>query len=205
MVCIIGRIRGKLKIKKGDKMKKQFGLGALMGMILLVGCTSTPPVPETVQTTEVPNVVGNQGKTMIDEERAKVVALEQVPNGTVVEVSHDLNDLHPNYEFTIQEENYEYEIEVDAYTGVITKIDQDFKIFDGSTTGNEKTISIDEVKAKEIALAQVPKGTVTKTSFDGDEYIPNYEIDIVADGYEYEFEIDARDGRILKMQKDLID
>lgn len=197
--------KGETKNKKGDKMKKQFGLGALMGMILLVGCTSTPPVPETVQTTEVPNVVGNQGKTMIDEERAKVVALEQVPNGTVVEVSHDLNDLHPNYEFTIQEENYEYEIEVDAYTGVITKIDQDFKIFDGSTTGNEKTISIDEVKAKEIALAQVPKGTVTKTSFDGDEYIPNYEIDIVADGYEYEFEIDARDGRILKMQKDLID
>ncbi|MEG0013572.1 MAG: PepSY domain-containing protein [Cellulosilyticaceae bacterium] len=192
-------------------MKKQFGLVVLMGMILLVGCTSRQPVPktaqvpETVQNVEVPNAVSNQGNTMIDEERAKAVAIEQVPNGTIVEVSHDLNDLRPNYEFTIQEENYEYEIEVDAYTGVVTKIDQDFKIFDGSTTGNDKIISIDEVKAKEIALAQVPNGTVTKTSFDGDEYIPNYEIDIVADGYEYEFEVDARDGRILKMQKDLID
>lgn len=210
--------KGDTKSKKGDEMKRQFGLGALVGIMLLVGCTNAMPNPETQQvpqTEQAPQTevntegastpLANGEGTMIDEERAKAIALEQVPNGTIVEVSHDLDDLRPNYEFTLQEENYEYEIEVDAYTGTITKINQQFKIFDGSTTDNTTEITIDEAKAKEIALSQVPNGKVIKASFDGDEYIPNYEINIVADGYEYEFEIDARDGRMLKMQKDLID
>lgn len=191
-------------------MKRKIGLMVLTGVMLIGGCTKAPKVPpttqvpETVQNVEVKNA-GAEEQTMIDEEQAKTVALGQVPNGTIVEISQDLNDLRPNYEFTIQEENYEYEIEVDAYTGMVTKIDQDFKLFDGSTMENTQELTIDEAKAKEIALVQVPKGTVTKVSFEGNEYIPNYEVDIVAEGYEYEFEIDARDGRILKMQKDLID
>ena len=59
-------------------------------------------------------------------------------------------------------------------------------------------VTIDEAKAKEIALKEAGGGQVTEFSQDMDDYTPNYDITILNGTSEYEFEISAVDGSILK-------
>ena len=57
-------------------------------------------------------------------------------------------------------------------------------------------------KAKNIALGEVPGGTVVKAEYDVDDGIPVYEIEIVKGAYEYEFKIHAKTGEILERDQD---
>lgn len=57
---------------------------------------------------------------------------------------------------------------------------------------------IDEQQAKEIALKEAGGGQVTEFSYDMDDYTPNYDITVLNGTTEYEYEISAVDGSILK-------
>lgn len=64
---------------------------------------------------------------------------------------------------------------------------------------------IGEAKAKEIALGLV-KGEIVKFElddiYDDDDDNPEYEIDIIANGFKYEIELDAYTGRVLEFERD---
>ena len=64
---------------------------------------------------------------------------------------------------------------------------------------------IGEKKAKEIALGLV-KGEIVKFElddvYDDDDDNPEYEIDIIANGFKYEIELDAYTGRVLEFERD---
>lgn len=64
-------------------------------------------------------------------------------------------------------------------------------------------INLSDADAEQIALNQV-NGTITKFSRDFNESIPYYEISIVKDNYNYEFEISAVDGTILEQSMEPI-
>lgn len=64
-----------------------------------------------------------------------------------------------------------------------------------NTTNQAK---IDEQQAKEIALKEAGGGQVTEFSYDMDDYTPNYDITVLNGTTEYEYEISAVDGSILK-------
>ena len=58
---------------------------------------------------------------VIGEEKAKEIALKQVPGGKIIECMYDTDDAIPNYDVTIKDGKYEYDIEINAHTGEIIK------------------------------------------------------------------------------------
>ena len=62
--------------------------------------------------------------------------------------------------------------------------------------------SNDEAKAKEIALGQVPNGTITEISFDYENGVLVYEVTVVEGTTEYDFEISGVDGSIISKSMD---
>ena len=49
-----------------------------------------------------------------------------------------------------------------------------------------------------MASAQVQGGVVTEISLDTDDGTPIYEVNVIANGIEYEYEISAVDGQVLR-------
>lgn len=68
--------------------------------------------------------------------------------------------------------------------------------------------SITESEAKQIALSEV-KGAdishITKFQKDKDDGRTEYDVEIIYDGYEYDFEISAKDGKIFDRSKEKAD
>lgn len=68
--------------------------------------------------------------------------------------------------------------------------------------------SISETEAKQIALGQVSgadNSHITKCVRDFDDGREEYDVEIVFNGYEYDFEISARDGRIYDQNREALD
>ena len=60
-------------------------------------------------------------------------------------------------------------------------------------------------KAKEIALEKTPDGQITKAEYDTEDGRMVYEVDVLLDGVEHEFDIDALTGDILKWDNEAKD
>lgn len=77
-----------------------------------------------------------------------------------------------------------------------------------SSSSSSSSSGISLERAKSIALSQVPgasSGDIVKAYKDYDDGRKEYDIEIVYDGYEYEFEISASSGKILSKDVDRID
>lgn len=160
-------------------------------------------VGEAKSALEGNSTTSNTTENMITEGQAREVALKQVPGGKILAIDKDFNDLVPNYDFTIVKDNMEYEFEVNAYDGSIRAIEKDMEIVKGTQAGEAELIG--EERARAIAQEQVPTGEITEFAYESDEYIPNYDISISDGTYEYDFEIHAMTGEILRSEKDLLD
>jgi uncharacterized membrane protein YkoI len=156
-------------------------------------------------------------KTVISEEQAKKIALEKV-NGEIVEFEPDHDDGQPEYDVEIRADGKEYDMEIDGYTGEITKLEVDDDDDDDDDRRSEKESSksssgskaadknsdkqlISEEQARKIALEKV-NGKIVEFELDYDDGRPEYEIEIRADGKEYDLEIDGYTGKIIKFEVD---
>ncbi len=137
----------------------------------------------------------------ITEERAKEIALEKSNGGTITSFKSDLyDDDYPKYEIEIINNATKYEIDVHATTGAITDYEIEFiRDISGNVRGNSY---ITEAEAKEIALAKVGGGAVTKFETDYENGEKEYEVEIWHLFTEYEVTVRASDGMILKYEKD---
>jgi uncharacterized membrane protein YkoI len=159
----------------------------------------------------------NSDKQLISEEQARKIALEKV-NGKIVEFELDYNDGHPEYDVEISADGKEYDLEIDGYTGKITKFEVDDDDDDDDHRRSEKESSksssgskasdknsdkqlISEEQARKIALEKV-NGKIVEFELDYDDGHPEYEIEIRADGKEYDLEIDGYTGKITKFEMD---
>jgi uncharacterized membrane protein YkoI len=159
----------------------------------------------------------NSDKQLISEEQARKIALEKV-NGKIVEFELDYNDGHPEYDVEISADGKEYDLEIDGYTGKITKFEVDDDDDDDDHRRSEKESSksssgskasdknsdkqlISEEQARKIALEKV-NGKIVEFELDYDDGHPEYEIEIRADGKEYDLEIDGYTGKITKFEVD---
>lgn len=68
---------------------------------------------------------GSQTGT-IGMEKAKQIALKEVPGGEVYQAEYDVDDGIAVYEIELVKGNYEYEFKIDANTGAILERDKDF-------------------------------------------------------------------------------
>ena len=142
---------------------------------------------------------------------AKTLALQQV-EGEVTEIELDTDDGRKHYDIEIKNGTFEYELEIDAITGEILDLekdrDDDAKKVNNQATANQtnkvasaKRVMLTKDQAIAIAMKQAT-GTVTDFELDEDDGRKVYEIEIENGTYEYEFDIDAFTGEVLKFEKD---
>ena len=136
-------------------------------------------------------------QTVIGRDKAIEIALAKVGGGTIVEFEYDRDDAE--YEIEIIFEGYEYELEIDAFTGEIKDFEQERKD-DASTPSSSTQTVISRDKAIEIALTRIGGGTVVEFEYDRED--AEYEIEIIFEGYEYELEIDAFTGEITDFERE---
>lgn len=113
-------------------------------------------------------------------------------------------------EFIYQEGNnyIEYDYEIDASTGQILSYDYDIENYQQyKQIIDQANVNISEEAAKNIALERVPGASysnIYKFKLEFDDTRWEYEGKIIYDSYEYEFEIDANTGNILKWEVESI-
>ena len=163
------------------------------------------------------NLVSNVKQ--VTPEVAKSIMLNKVPGANVLEFSYDGDDKTPKYDGTLIKDNYEYEVDVNAKTGQIIKFEKEavFVANNGSanntSTNNQQATTqqstaaknsyIGEAKAKSIMLNKVPGATIRSFYFDGDS-TPEYDGELIKDGYEYDISVDAVTGAIREFSKERI-
>ena len=197
----------KLK-NKGEIIMKKLGIGltisaaVLGGFIFAQSMTSGSAATQTTESIKLLTV-----------KEAKEIALKTV-NGTITEVDFDQDDQRPHYEFEIQSNNEEVNIDVDATTGKATitergttdKVkaantnpvqtntasnvqddddqDDDVKVSETQTTNPNAAKVITKAEAINIA-STVAKGTVIKVELDND-----------ADDQTKTYELEFKDGNV---------
>ena len=138
-------------------------------------------------------------------EQAEAIALDQAglqaSDVTFTEEKLDTKDGVYELEFRTADQS-EYECEIYTATGEILSWDFEAGTADASGTA----VTADEARA--LALAQVPGATESsftefKSDYENGRLI--YEGEIVFDGMEYEFEIDADTGTLLSWESDQAD
>ena len=147
----------------------------------------------------------------------------QIPSGshaglnasdvTYITAKLDYDDQIPVYDIEFYTSSHEYEYEIHAQTGAVCHREQEaYRHHDPNSdhgTGNPsgETSDIGLETAKSIAVGHagmiVPDVTFSKAEADYDDGYLVYEIEFFKDNVEYEYEIDAMTGEILKFDSDL--
>ena len=152
-------------------------------------------------------------------EKAQSIALEHAKLSAAdvskLKTELDAEDGIMVYEVEFTYKNTEYEYDINAKSGTIEKnkkeTDDDWQENQNSGGSSSSQSSqgasgyIGLAKAKEIALKHAGiSGNVTilKETLDGDDYPPVYEIEFYKDGTEYEYEIHAQTGAVLKSDRE---
>lgn len=169
----------------------------------------------------MPGPNGNQfeNRQMIGEEAAKRKALEHagLKSADKFQIKQKTDKGRRIYNIEFRNGNTTYEYDVDAYTGEIIDIEKETKkepenkkepvkeTDTGKKTDTEQQKEyIGEDKAGKIALAEVDgaeQSHIVKIKLDDGVY----DVEIVYEGVEYEFEIDAYTGEILELDSETID
>nr|WP_307992055.1 PepSY domain-containing protein [uncultured Niameybacter sp.] len=182
---------------------KPFAIGTILLLIgALVGCSNTNAPVNPQPTSEQGTVQNTEQAKMLTEEEATNIVNQEIPGGTIIKLKQDFDDAVPSYEFKVVKDNMEYELEINAYDGTIRGVEKEIEVDQLNAVDPSKLIG--DKKAKEIAQNEVPEGNIIGFEYEGDEVIPNYDITIRDTQYEYDFEIDAQTGEILKSEKELL-
>lgn len=146
----------------------------------------------------------------VETARAKALSHAGLTAGQVTFVSQKLkwDDGRRVYdlEFYTEGGKKEYDYKIDASTGAVISFDYDAEQNDRGASKDKSANSgsyIGEEKARSIALSKVPgasAGNVTKLKLDYDDGRYEYEVEIVYNSMEYDFEIDAISGEILSQE-----
>ena len=146
--------------------------------------------------------------TSITREKAKSIALAHAKvsesNVKGLKIENDWEHGQEAYSVSFYAGNYEYEYDIAKSNGTILKADKDYEKDNNSSNSNSM---ISKDKAMSIALAKVSGATSSNIyiELEKDDGRYTYEGEINFNNKEYEFEIDAYTGNILKWEVDSID
>ena len=159
------------------------------------------------------NVNSNQGdnnsniNVSMTEEEARNIALQRVGKNsnevTFTRVRLDRENGITVYDVYFYDNEKEYEISIDVETKEIVSFKEDYlSNYNNNNTTNDY-IGVD--KAREIVLNHAGLNSsdvrFSKVELDIDYHIATYEIEFYHDYYEYDYEIDAVTGEILKYER----
>lgn len=177
---------------------------------------------------------------MTKNEAIKVALKEIGKSAFLDEINLDRDDNVLKYEIDMHDDEYEYEIKIDAITGRVLKYEKELNddIYDDlydedkddedddDDDYDKKRVKKDKINqgnknkgkvvtdgkyitketAIEMALKKIGKSEklvkIDEIEFDKDDNPPRYEIEMYDDKYEYEIEVHAISGAILKFERD---
>lgn len=134
---------------------------------------------------------------MITEEQAVTIAKGKV-DAVVKDIELEKDHKRFYYDIEMEDDAFEYEVEVNAITGEVVK-------FEKEALTDDEYVQSEKLLTKEEALAIAKKkanGTVEKIELDSDDNRKVYEIEIKDDEFEYEIELDAATGEVLSFEKE---
>lgn len=144
--------------------------------------------------------VTSQNKKNLSKKTIKKKAKKQVKNGKITSVRLKYDDGMAQYKVKLTKGNKKYELVYNSKTGKLLEYEWEIVSKKSSST---KYIGV--AKAKSIAKKKAPKATIVKVEFEKDDGIPVYEISMIEGIYEYDVEIHAKTGKILKFEKEIDD
>ncbi|RWZ51398.1 hypothetical protein EQV77_16710 [Halobacillus fulvus] len=172
-------------------MNRKWLIGGIIGAVVIGGGIGVSA------TTNGDDWNPDEENVSISLEEAESTAKEELEGLTVNKVERDRDDGRLVYEFDGNLENgQEVDIDIDANTGEVVKVDRDDDDNRQNGTSNQPQVSSD--RAKEIANNEVD-GEIVEFEYDDDGY---YEVEMKDGTYEYELDIDDQSGDILNFEKD---
>ena len=167
------------------------------------------------QETETGTTTGSQTTTTkkITKAKAKSIALKHAgvsaSKATFVKAKLDYEDGRRVYEIEFYSGNTEYDYEILASNGKIISYDKDIENYKIPRKNTSSSTYIGKAKAKSIALkdagVSASSATFTKTKLDYEDGIRVYEIEFYTNSAEYEYEINAKTGKIRDMDVEHFD
>jgi uncharacterized membrane protein YkoI len=199
--------------KEAEIMKRNVLIIGTAGLVLLGGAVGAGAFADNV---EVESQAIKEDREIISMKEAEEIAVRKA-GGTIESIELEKDDGRLIYEIELRSENGDddIDIDVDALTGEVLKVDRDDDDDDdrgnrqfkregeaAAASSNHRTKAsgkayISSEKAVEIATKESP-GKVTDLELDDG----SYEIEIKDGSYEYEYKIDARTGKILEKEID---
>ncbi len=178
----------------------EYRLNAVDGSILQADRNAVTQETETGTTTESQTTTTKK----ITKAKAKSIALKHAgvsaSKATFVKAKLDYEDGRRVYEIEFYSGNTEYDYEILASNGKIISYDKDIENYKIPRKNTSSSTYIGKAKAKSIALkdagVSASSATFTKTKLDYEDGIRVYEIEFYTNSAEYEYEINARTGKI---------
>ncbi|MGN7306719.1 PepSY domain-containing protein [Bacillus subtilis] len=168
-------------------LKKKWMVGLLAGCLAAGGFSYNAFAKENNE-----NSQASSKTDALTEQEAEAIA-KTVVDGTVEDIDRDLYNGKEVYEVEIEKEGEDYDVYVDIHTK---------QALNDPLKEKAEQVAITKEEAEEIALKQTG-GTVTESKLDEDDGAYIYEMEIqTKQGTEKEFEISAKDGRIIKQEID---
>ncbi len=177
------------------------------------GTVSTPPAAAdvTVEATSAASQEKPAASNRITLEEAKKVALDDAKltatDVTFTKAKLDYDDGRAVYEIEFYSGVKEYDYEIDAATGRI--LEKDIDINDDVNApsegqGSQTYITAEQAKAAALSAAGFSASEVRglKAEFDFDDGRAVYEVEFKKGIFEYDYDIDAVSGKVLKAEKE---
>ncbi len=170
--------------------------------------------PQAGETVSISPQSQNASNAFISETEAKKAAFDhagvQEADVKGLRIKLDYDDGRQYYEVDFYANEKEYEYEINAADGSISSYDSELvghwtSAPSSTPQSSSNTAGISEDEAIKLALEQVPgavKTDITKYGLDQDDGRSIYEIEILYDYMEYDIEIDAQTGEILKFSQE---
>ena len=194
-------------------MKKLVFFSALLALLLmLIGCGTAeaqfPFLQETILPDQAVPLAASSTQT-ISREQAQEIALKHagftIQEVTCLRTEFDWDDNRWDVDFRAGDWEHEYDIHTGS--GDIIKVDKEYDPIESSQTQLVNTtsqISAEEARAVALKHADVRADQIRflRVAFDFEDGVPQYTVEFVTDGWEYDYEIHAETGAILSFDKD---
>ena len=207
-VCAFADVNGKTVyplLYQGSIYLPVRAIGELMGKTVdWDGRTNTVTLSGSEVTDADMIVGGGNGPLTMEQAKSKILAREGIDAADAIFTKAKLewDDGRQVYDLEFYANGYEYEYEIDAKTGEVLS----FEVVSGTSPSAAGSV-LSKDRAQEIALAKVPGATadhIKKLKLDWDDGRQIYEVEIIYSGTEYELDIDAVSGAILKFEAESI-
>ena len=151
------------------------------------------------------STVNSNNKITIEEAKSIALKHSNLDESQVsfMKAKYEFDDGIGKYEIEFYSNNNKYEYEINAKTGDIISYDYDIEKHLTSQQINDK-ITIEEAKSIALKHSNLDESQVSfmKAKYEFDDGIGKYEIEFYYNFKEYEYEINASNGEIIKYKMD---